>query len=115
GQVCLVQENDVRSVEHHGILLRFLRSFGHAANHHSQAFAKIVGSGADQVAHVFDDQQIESLHGKLDQCAGDHPCVQMTHGPRSNLVRSNTVGANSISIKIRLKVPLNHSHTIAAT
>jgi len=57
-EVCLRDDDDVGRVKHRRVLQWFVFTFGNREEHHTQGFTEIKGSGANQIADVFDHQQI---------------------------------------------------------
>jgi len=85
GQVHLGQDGQVRRVEDRRVLERLVLALGHREEHDPQGLAEVVTGGADEVAHVLDEEHVEGgevpalegrgHHGRLQVAdrAGDDP------------------------------------------
>ena len=88
-QVDLVDQHQIGAMETGGVLERLVLALGHRNHHHPQAFAQVVGGGANQVADIFNHQQLQGL--QREACG-----LQLLHAPgdRASLQMAGLAGAD---------------------
>ena len=59
GQVELGDGGDVGAIEDGGIFEGFVVTLGDGEENEAQIFAEIVGRGADEIANIFDEEEVE--------------------------------------------------------
>ena len=60
-QIDLVEKCGIAFTEHQGIFSRFVFTFGYAQHHHPYVFTDVEFSRADQIADIFDNEQIDRI------------------------------------------------------
>ena len=62
-QIDLADHHQISALEHGGVFEGLVFSFGHREEHQPLVLAQIKGGGTDEVAHIFNPQQIQGLQG----------------------------------------------------
>src|SRR4051794_28021985 len=86
GQLILANDGNIGAVEDGGILQRFVLTFGDRHQYDAQIFSEIVGRGADEIADVLDEQEIEFIDIPSLQGILHHGCFEMAQGAGGDLL-----------------------------
>ena len=97
-QVDLVQDEEIRRVEHVRILERLVVAFRHRQDHDLVRLAQIERRRADEIADVLDQQQAVVGELELRKRVRDHLRVQMTALSGVDLHRSRAGRAHAIGV-----------------
>ncbi len=106
-QIGLRQKNRVRPLESQRIFVRFVASVRDADNQKPQTFADGKLRRADQVSHIFDEQnprlwKFHGVHGIVHERR-----IEMTRAECIDLRRRDAFSAQRLRIDIRLDVPFD--------
>ena len=98
-----------------GVLERLVLALGHRDHHHPQAFAQVVGSGANQIADVFDHQQLQARQGDavlLQRLNAPlhHPRLQVAGLACADLHRRQAGGPEAPGVVIGGQIAHDHGH-----
>ena len=98
--VDLVQDNGLARLENAGILQRLVVAFWHGQNHDLGAFAQVEIGGTHEVAHIFDNDEVEVVQVERIDRATNHVAFKMARATRVDLHRSNALSANALRIDV---------------
>ncbi|CDW93714.1 hypothetical protein THICB2_400015 [Thiomonas sp. CB2] len=98
-EVDLVDQHDVRSVEHVWVFQRLVLALGHRENGHLVRLAEIEGRWTDQVAHILDEQHASLLRVELGDGVADHVGVQVAALAGVDLHAAHAGGADAVGVE----------------
>ena len=97
-EVDFVDDADGGFEEDFGVFEGFIGAFGGAADNDAEVFAEIVVGGADEIADVFDDEQVEVGEVGIFEGLGDHQGVEMAGAVGLELDGVDAEGADSVGV-----------------
>ena len=109
-QIHFGQDRHVSGVEHGRVLERFIFSLGRREQDYPEVLSQVVNRGADQVADVLDDQDIQGIQVQLLDRPSHHLRLQMANRSRRDLNHGHSGGPKPFGIVVRGQVPDHHSH-----
>ncbi|MCY1359330.1 hypothetical protein D9M69_458940 [compost metagenome] len=129
-QIGLVQDHELRSREHVGVLERLVFALGDREDGDLGRFAQVPHRGADQVAHVLDEEQavrvvmvvivlmvmpviVVVMAVQLRKGFAHHRRIQVAALAGVDLDRGCTGGADAVSVEAGLLVAFDHGHVQA--
>ena len=98
GQVELGNNGDVRAIEDRGIFEWFVFAFGHGEQNEAQIFSEIVGRGTDEIADVFDEQEIERANVPIAQGVLNHRGFEVADRARGDLFHGSETSSQTRGI-----------------
>lgn len=110
-EVDLVDEDDVCLVEHDGIFFGLLGTLSNTADDDAEALPKIERSRTNEIANIFDNQQVELVDWKRVHRTRHHPRIEVTYRPRCDLEGRDSESLNALGIEIRLQVTFDDRDT----
>ncbi len=113
-EIDLVQDEQVRRMEHVRILERLVLAFGDREDHDLVRFAQIERGGADEIADVFDQQQAAVDRLQRRQRMAHHVRVEVAAPAGVDLHGGSAGRADAIGVERGLLVALDHRNRNAA-
>ena len=112
-QIDLVQDQQLRLEKDRGVFERLVFSLRDAENHKFCRFAQIVARRTDEVADVFDQQQIDVLQTPIEKGPFDHAGIEMACAAGGNLLHRKPKPGQPFRVVFRLDVPGENGHSFA--
>lgn len=113
-QVDLVEQHNVCRVEHIRIFEGFVLPLGNRQNHHFVMLSQIKRSGANQITHVFDEEEIQRVQIEFLGGMPNHVGIEMAAGAGVDLPGRHAGGGNALRIVVGLLVPFDDGTAIPA-
>ena len=104
GEIGFCDDGNVRAVEYRRILEGLVFAFGYREQHEAQVFAEIVGRRADQVADVFDEQEIQTRASPSLERILDHGRFQMANRAGDDLLHRSLAASEASRVIFRGEV-----------
>ena len=109
--VHLVDDDEVADGEHEGVFEGFVVAFGHGENHGVAGCAGVELGGTDQVADVFEDNEIDLVKVEVVETLSGHLRIEVAHAAGMQL---DGVHAGFLldlaGIYVAVDVGLHHGH-----
>jgi hypothetical protein len=77
-----------------------------------QMLSEIEAGGTHQIAHVLDEEEVESVQRKMVQGVVHHVGVEMAGRTGGDLPGGDTMGPDALGIVLRLQVALDHTDPV---
>ena len=107
-RIYFIENNSRRSLEHARVLQRLIVSFGNAQNHGFHVFAQIKIGRTNQIAHIFNNNEIDRIKIEHINRTTNHVAFKVTCATRINLHSRNALCLNFFRINRRRDIALNN-------
>ena len=106
-EIALVQDDEMRRLEHVGILRRLVVALRHAGHHDPGRLAQVEQGRAHEVADVLDHQHRPGRGVEPPAGVGDHPGVEMAHRPGVDLDDRRAASGDPAGVVVRLLIAVD--------
>ena len=103
-EVDFCDDREVGGVENGGVFAGFVFAFGDGEKDETEVFAEVVAGGADEVADVFDEEQVEVLEVPVFEGIVDHLCVEVAGGAGDDLLDGRSASSKSHGVVVGCEV-----------
>jgi hypothetical protein len=100
GKIEFGDDHRAGRVEQRGILQRFIFTFGGGEEGDAEVLTEIEGGWANEIADIFDEEQIEGAGVETADGTADHFSVEMAESAGGDLNDRGAVGAEALSIVV---------------
>jgi hypothetical protein len=107
-QIRLAQDDEIAGAENDRVLGRLVIALGHAQQSDVTVLAEVEARGTDEIADIFDEQEIDRRERQLMQRLVDSLRIEMAGGARRDLHGRYAMGAYAHRIVVGSQVPLDH-------
>ncbi len=111
-EVNLVQDQQLGFEENGRVFERFVFSLRDTENYDFRSFAQIIARGADQVADIFDQQQIDVFQRPVGKRSLDHAGIEMASPAGRNLFHGEAEPRQAHGVVFGLDIAGQHGDAL---